>query len=206
MKGSAPTTTIVRGPAIVPDRTFTRLKYNEIVVLSSVTFQDGYTIAGNGLFDCNITSTGTQPTGFDQYMGLYGAFRVHSSTIKIKASNANTTSTAVIAVVPCRDYAGVIAGGINEVMRDPRSRYQMVAANFNGFSTVRNSLSSRKAFGESELDDIVYSGSSSSNPNDMWYWVIFGANVTGGSTLALHMHVEVTYSVEFYKRNDLNVS
>lgn len=202
---SSPTVSFAR-TGVVSDRTFAKLKYNEIIGLTSVTYAGGYTFTGNGLFDCNITSTGTQPTGFDQYMNLYDSFRVHSSKVRVSVANTTTSSAVVFATVPCRDYASVISGGINEVIRMPRARYAMVAADFQETKTVSNFLSTKKAFGEKELDDIVYSGSSSGNPSDQWYWVLFGANVSGGGTLSVQLHVQITYYVEFMRRKDLSIS
>lgn len=205
-KRNYPTTSKVRSPSVVADRTFAKLKYNEIIAFTEVSYLGSYVFSGNGMYDPNITSTGTQPTGFDQYMGLYDAYKVYGSKIRVKLSNAYSSSSAILATIPVRDYSGVASGGINEVIRDPRVRYQIVAANQQGVATVKNYQSTKKAFGLTDLSDIVFEGSASSNPSDQWYWLILGANISGAGALSLQMHVEIVYYVEFFRRKDINVS
>lgn len=202
-------TMTVRRPTIVADRTFVRLRYNEIATLSSATYDGSYAFSGNGIYDPNISSTGTQPTGYDQWSNFYSQYRVRGSKIKIKVANISGTSSVIIGVVPCIDYVNTASGGINEVIRDPRCKYTMLSSGGQTLGFVSNYNTTKKTYGENDLSDTLYvgaSGNSGSNPTNQWYWCIDAANVSGSGSISLQMHVEITYYVEFFKRKDLDVS
>lgn len=208
-KKGNPTTLMIRNPLVVPDRIFVKLRYNEIINKQTATNFEYYEFAGNDVYDPNVTSTGTQPTGYDQWSAFYTLFRVHASKIKIAVSSQAGTHTQIVGIVP--QTASAALAGINEAARDPRARTKQLAASANNVVYLSNYLSSKKAFGERQLDDIVYSGTTGNvgtgaSPSRLWYWSIFLATVDGANAIDAQLHVKVTYYVELYKRVDLNTS
>lgn len=66
-----------------PDRTLVRLKYTERVQ-SNGTAMD-YVWNLNSIFDPNLTGTGHQPLGRDQWAGVYNRYRVYKVHYNIRA-------------------------------------------------------------------------------------------------------------------------
>lgn len=66
-----------------------RLRYAEQFTLNpSASGIASYVFAANGMYDPNITSTGHQPSGFDQNMAFFDHYSVLESTIMCKYANA----------------------------------------------------------------------------------------------------------------------
>lgn len=204
------TTQIVRGPAVIADRTLVKLKYNEIVNFTNAGNFGAYTFTGNGMYDCNITSTGTQPTGYDQYSGYYFSYRVMGSRITVKACSA-VAHPCVIGVLPCIDYLTISAAGINTVVREPRSKNMYLASNATTVGVINHYQSTKSAYGERDINETDYEGNTGnigvgSNPQNIWYWLILAANVDGAAGVGAPIHVEIEYYVEFFHRVDLATS
>lgn len=76
--------------APVPPTLGTKLKYTDFFSLSStVGVPASYVFSANGLFDPNITGTGHQPRGFDQFMSLYDVATVVGCKVQLWGAPSN---------------------------------------------------------------------------------------------------------------------
>jgi len=65
--------------AIIPDKILVSMPYGEMIQRSPAATTDYYTFRLNSTFDPDLTGTGHQPLGRDQFAGvLYNRYRVHS--------------------------------------------------------------------------------------------------------------------------------
>jgi len=106
MTGPINSTSIVRGRIFspVPQEMNATLKYVDVLsgTASGINFLANYSL--NSLFDPEITGTGHQPLGFDQYSTLYQQYRVNAAKIKVTAIAGQVGGTGnddfILAVLP----------------------------------------------------------------------------------------------------------
>jgi len=76
------------------------LKYHSEIVLDPSTATPAWHVfSANGLFDPDITSTGHQPYGFDQYMAQYNHYTVVGAKITVHYSNVSSTTQPYILTI-----------------------------------------------------------------------------------------------------------
>ena len=123
------------------------------------------------MYDPDVTYTGHQPLGLDQWMGLYDKYYVHASKIHVKA--VCTSSTAVIAVLPIETTGTVTP--ITSLLEKPRSKTFMIQNTGSSSAGARSTYNSTiKFFGMNKWnafdDELV--GTSASDPSRLWYWLV----------------------------------
>ena len=64
----------VRGLTGFPDQLVVKLKYTDQINLTNIVGYGSYVYRMNSLFDPDLTGSGHQPLGFDQYAQLYRSF------------------------------------------------------------------------------------------------------------------------------------
>lgn len=195
---------VIRGPPVVPDRTFVKLKYfrenaNLITGSASVTFS----FRGNGAYDPETGLGGHSPLGYDQWAQLYQNYRVHKSSIFITPTS--TTVPFNFSITPStftnRPNSTALAKEL------PYTRYRTVGNMAQGKGVgVRNTMYSKKIFG---VKSISYEDGFRSDvgnvPQDQWFWVM-NISSYNGSAITLLANIEVIYWVEFFNRYELGQS
>lgn len=80
---------VVSRTAFIPDRMFTRLKYSELmaVTYTGLAAPAIYQFRAHSIFDPNLTGTGHQPYGHDQYSALYNRYRVYGVKYSVTFTN-----------------------------------------------------------------------------------------------------------------------
>jgi len=212
---SDPVAGLVRAPVLLcPAATRVLMKYAERISLSSAAgLYVEYNWSGNGLFDPNVTGTGTQPTGFDQWCAFYQRYRVLASHVRIRAINPGAATNAAamtdIAIVPTNTTTAFANSQV--AASQPYAKRQLantIGTGPNGFLRLEGSMETDLILGTSRqavLTDDTYSGSSSANPSNQWYWRICQEPADLASTQNTVYEVELTYLVDFYERQ-LNVA
>lgn len=192
----------IKGPSVVPDRMFVKMKYSEIVALSPGTTNGSYMFSGNSIFDPNVTAVGTQPTGYDQWSGFYSKYRVRASKIKIRSSSGSSVPVT-FSLVPTNSSVAIT--GYNESIRLPRAKSCMLGVSGNTVSYCKNYAKSKVIMGENLMDDNS-AASFGSNPVNRWYWIVWAQSIDNLSHIVVYFEFEVTYYVELYNRVDLDLS
>lgn len=158
-------------------------------------------MSGNSLFDPDVSGAGHQPLGFDEWMAIYGRYRVLGSQCTVNTinnsttANGNVTSTLVPTIsagaIPndenaeelpdaTEDNAGLVTGSAEDRLVRSMQTTTMV-----GVPNIRYSPD--------------YSGNVGSSPAQQWYWRIFHASVDA-STMNCFVNVTIIYTCEFYQK------
>lgn len=197
----------VGGPDIIPDSYSCKLKYTEILNLSPGLYYYQYQFSGNGIFDPNVTSTGTQPTGRDQLAALYQKYVVTGSRMKLLFTNTVSSASVIVSSIPTTSAIAIAANDINMNLRNPYSKNK-VAGTSGGSNriTVSNYMTTKKIFGEKSIAEDDYEADVGAQPTNQWYWTWNAATGDLGTSITGNMIVEITYYVKFFKRITLSNS
>lgn len=205
-----PSKAIVRGPgAVCPDHYFVKLKYSATITVSAAATYFNYVFSGNSAYDPDVTSTGSQPTGFDQLCpALYRRFRVRASKIKVTYMNTGSTSGSYTKVALFPSTNSTAISDIQLAASQPYSKDSFVSGNGgNDVKTLSCYMTTKKIFGNRLINDIDYSGTNSADPAQEWYWQLVCNSVDNATNLTSdYMDVVITYYVEFFDRTQLTAS
>lgn len=140
------------------------------VVSPGVTTGNGvYIFSANGIYDPDISGTGSQPLYFDQLMALYNHYVVTSSSIEVDIMNEGT-NRSVIATCYVDDDVNTAANFT--AMQRPGAKVVTGNPLSSNMGRLRNFYSSRKVFGPNVENNYLYRGSTSTNPTEQAYFVI----------------------------------
>lgn len=191
-------TSVPRSVQLLPDTLDVSLKYCQTIDLTSSTGSlANWFFRGNDLYDPDLSGTGHQPLGFDQYCSLYLNFVVESSSIRVLYSTTNTTTPIICAVVPSAVYT-TPPTYITDVMEWPRCK----SAALTGYKPVdlRGAASTRNFFSADAEDLSTNSalvGSYAASPTNQWYWRVYMQASDLAGTAAGQARVEIVYRVRF---------
>ena len=207
---SKPSVKILKRNTIIPDRYFTKLKFSETVdIRPTVAAPNARQVwRGNSLFDPDQSSTGGQPTGFDQLMSLYTNYRVYASSIKLQIMPLQTTSASFTkwCLYPCNTPSNDLSPDVGA--ERPYSKNTFVGGSGQNMRFMKNFMSTKRLLGYNNiLDNDNFIGTSGTNPSTQWYWVADYQTVGGLNNLDPgYMNCTITYYVEFFNRIDLTGS
>lgn len=152
-----------------------------------------YVYSLNGPYDPDVTGSGGQPTGFDQYMSLYEFAIVTKARVVIKAFNIDTTASGLV---------GCNIASTSGTTADPN----VYMRNMNMWSTVLDKRGNYHDFGQTEfsvdisqlstknvLQESDYQTTSSANPANQWYLIIWQCNsdvTNAGPTIQFQVVIE----------------
>ncbi len=195
----APRVARAKNQLVIPDRLYTKVKYTELLNVSTTATMSTYTFGGNCLHDPNITGAGHQPYGYDQLMTLYNKYTCFGSKIKVTYC-ADTTNTrcAYLTVRPTINDAPT-ATQLIDVLELPNVRDKTCNSgercSVNNFARTKHILGVHDVLDNPDLSALI-----GANPLKKWYWII---NTQGGdltTTISGDIRVEVTYYALFSER------
>lgn len=165
-----------------------------------------YTI--NGVYDPYTGALGGQPTGFDQWMALYGRYRVAGAKITATVINAEAYPIRMTLVPAPKDDSalrlrynnGTLSMGKDKIVKG----YGPSGASSSG--TLTNKISMSTLVGDKWKFDDDYFGTSVSNPSSsglaVWY-IQIQEPLLGVSNLSAYVDVRIDYDVIFSQRRIL---
>lgn len=197
-------TLVVRGPAIIPDKMLTKLKYTQRQLISGTGFQS-QVFRGNSLFDPDFTGTGGQPTGFDQWSAFYGRYKVNASSILVRGINNSTTQNVQVAIVPI--YGTVLASASTFAMSSmPYSRQTILSIEGGpNIKYLKNYITTKSIRGEKTLDD-DYSAIITANPSKQFHWIVGVQDLDGLTSVNVNILTTITFWIEMFRRTDVQIS
>ncbi len=188
--------------AIVPDSMYLRFKYNE-TVLKTTLFQD-HVFSLNGMFDPNVTGTGVQPLGFDQWAAFYTQYQVLSSSIKVVTVNNSGAVPAATIVYP--SHVVTAATNLQMATEQPYSRRTVQQVNTsNSVKTIKNYMSVRKIEGRS-TDSVNFTALFSANPSAQRFWHVVTGSLNESSAANQFIDVTIVYYAKLFRRHTLTES
>lgn len=181
---------------------FAKLKYSQLRVVNlAAATSDGRNWCLNSLYDPDNSGAGGQPYYFDQYMGLYGKYKVFGCFVQWRLCVTTSTSnlfTPIAAMVPWVTTAGYpdIQTAINRkgvvwrnVMPGQQSYY------------LKKYYSIADLFGVTKravADEDNFSGTVTSNPNNLPILQLMLYNNDASATLTVTSEIQLTYYTKFY--------
>lgn len=158
----------------------------------------------NGLYDPDITSTGHQPIGFDQFMAMYDHYTVVGAKMKAFFKNGDSTNSGY-AFVAVRDSATTTTNTLELVENGYIAVAQLDrAGNNKSCVTLVQSVDVASYLGRKDaLSDSQLKGTSGANPTEQamfWVGAFSDTNVDMGS---VSINVIIEYDVIFHERYTL---
>jgi hypothetical protein len=190
----------------VPAGIIITLPYVEALNNTPGTFFQDYQWNLNSIFDPNLTGTGHQPLGYDQWSAFYGRYRVLSVRVQFTAVNFSTVDTLRVLMAATNSITALdtinapeqpnaiatvlsIKGG-NDVVTLDRT-YDLPVVNGRTLSEYRGSDTTQSAFGTSPTERLILH--------------CFLATITGGNVTA-QTETRMWYTVELFDPLELTES
>lgn len=181
-----------------PDKMRVTLRYveNSFTITSVSGVNGNYYFSCNSLFDPNRTGGGHQPLYFDQLTGLYNHYTVNASEIKATFVNVSTTVQGRVALGISDDTSGASLEAAFE-------QRHAVAANITPLSgsrslvVMKNRWNSDMMLGIDAANDGSNKTGVASNPTEESFFQLVFFSLTGGSTDAVSVSVEIHYDCIF---------
>lgn len=195
-----------------PKQSTVRLVYSdEVLITPSVLggISSYFDFSANGCFDPNVSGTGHQPIGFDQWMAVYNHYSVNWSKIKVRCAYTNTTNPTppdyigvAVSPVPAQ-FSGLslircieatrLLGGAHGLINNLNFQQPTKDGTLTAF------YSKKSMFGDKGLSDSDLRGTSSSNPTEDAIYSVWACGMAGTAAAAFNAIVEIEYDVTFYE-------
>lgn len=193
-------------PNLAPEAITVRLTYATSYTISS-GLQFDKIMSGNGLFDPDVSGTGHQPLGFDEWMALYDRYRVLASTCTVTTINntASAGNNIQTTLIPTNQQTAIANDDEAEELPDSTENTAGVSTG-PAEDTVSRSMQTSYMVGVPNIRySTEYSGTNSANPVQQWYWRVFHASVNA-SAITAFVNINIKYTVEFYQKRMLSQS
>ncbi len=166
---------------IFPLRKRAKLTYNELFTVTPLTGASlsGYVFSANGLYDPNITSTGHQPSGFDQMMAFYEHYTVTHCKATFCFANSKIDQGCLCALAVQAGPSVLSTSAWNQLLEAGNVKYEFLNAGGENGGTNANSRIEYSVniadFGG--VDDLMdredYRGDVANNPAEQTYFVFY---------------------------------
>lgn len=174
------------------------LRYESIVkVTPALDPGDNHVFSANDLYDPDVTGTGHQPRGFDQFMGMFDHFNVIGSKITVRFINSDSIVQGVCCTVRLRDDSTPTAN-ITTIREDPGITQTILGHSASGrnMGVLKKGFSAKRFFGKSLAAD-NQQGSATSGPLEQAYYHINTSASASGNIDAVECYVTIDYTVIF---------
>jgi len=190
----------------LPDRIRVKLTDSWAGQISTTNSDTYFEVALNGMYDPDITSTGGQPQGFDQYAAMYKYYRVIASSISIYYFNTDNAYITQISIIPHYKRDDTIRTYTNpEQLKHCKFKRFANESGGGGKSTgtLSHYMTVSKLVGNRLMtkNDDTFGAAVEANPGSagLCYWyVLFQEPITGTGELQGDYIVTVNYYAEFY--------
>lgn len=158
-----------------PDQKVVKMRYCQSVKLDpGAGVIATQVFSANGLYDVDITGTGHQPMGFDQYAAFYNNYRVIGAKLQaqLTPTTGNNEAPTVVGIY-LDDDATPDYATYTSYVESGRATYMLLDPNMRDTDVLIGKFSAKQYFGLATHDDIDYSGSFSANPAKTANFVLF---------------------------------
>ncbi len=168
--------------------------------IDAILAHDHQVFTANGLFDPDITGTGHQPRGFDQFMALYDKYVVVSSSITLKARNSLNRRMSILGIRISEsptDYDATNTG----IVEKKGGIFRFVRPMEAGSITMKQAFNTKKWFryrGDlgAETDDAGdFQALATANPTKQAYFQITSARCQGTDNNPVNLVGWIDYRV-----------
>jgi len=201
----------IRPGTVIPDEVRVTLKYSQQMIVTETTgTATSYLFRGNGPFDPDLTGTGSQPCGFDQWSSFYTRQRTLGSRIKVRAiSLAQTLTYFRFVLAPIPDTSPInVTTGIDNLAVTKYAQMAEVVTNTRPI-TLSMECGSAKIYGRPKYavdSEVDWSSLVTTTPNTQWIWQISLDAIDLTNTASVTFIVELEYDIVFFDRVPLVLS
>jgi len=195
---------------VIPDKVIIEMPYGEMIERTPGSVTDYYTFRLNSTFDPDLTGTGHQPLGRDQFAGvLYNRYRVHSVRVVVEFSNIMS------AACPCLHYLypsnGYNLSTITDALEQPFCQTRVAGDPNYGFPlTIAGKWNLWDLWGKSKeqyLADDITGALFGANPAEVFTLDIgLGSMDRTTSVTKWRFAIKMLMTVEWYDRVLINAS
>lgn len=192
--------------SLSPQTSIVGLRYCDSSYITSLTSgaSTSYNFSANGLYDPNVSGTGHQPIGFDQYMQFYQHYTVLKSTITVQFYLLEAAATSCVVGIALRDTTTALSDS-NRVREVGNVIWKPLSPSTIGKTVSMSRTFDMKRFFSPTADsgDSQYRGNTSANPaEDAIFQVLVMANTSEVSP-AVYFNVTISYTAELSERKPL---
>lgn len=205
---------IIRQPTGIPDRLYVKLVYREQLSWSTASGNLSDNVyRGNSIFDPDLTGTGGQPMGFDQWAAFYFSYTVLGSKIEVSSQvNSGNAATQRMGITPSNLSNAMTGHEAAEEAPYTKARRLIMGSggtgNAAGGGDLTSYMSTAKMVGvlrpAVQIED-AFGALVTANPTNTWFWHVWNY-VPGTETQSLFQNVKITYYVVFETRQVLGLS
>lgn len=173
----------------------------QITVSPSIGVPGTYVYSANGMYDPNITGTGTQPVGFDEMTALFDHYTVIYSKIIVDFHYQGTAGSSYVGVKLNDNAASITAPGQLIV---GESSGTMVTEQKDHASITRSVAIGKFLGRPNVLNEDDLRGDVGSNPAEQCYWYLY--NIPNGVDADVVAIVRIEYVSIWTEPRSLNLS
>lgn len=203
---SVPRPVATRG---IPNAAHVSLKYADArIVTSSGGITGIYVYRLNSLFDPDLTGTGQQPAGFDEYANLYHRYLVRTCHIDVEIQDTTGISSFAVVSAGNTSSSPTDVTDMRAKMSNPYSWHGTFLASAKVIRFVKK-LDLAQITGVTKTkynSDDKYQATVTNNPDEVIDLTIAHIGSAGAGNVAALYKVVLTYNVMFFDRKDLALS
>lgn len=163
----------------------------------------------NSVYDPDISGSGTQPVGFDQWSAFYNRYRVDKVQVEVDFANLSTISATDVLVLANNDNASIATqAAFQAATCAPFANDKLLNITGSGQDACRivRTYDIAKVLGVDKTrhrGNPDYSAVISANPTESCYLHIVAQDVLFNSNISLRFKFKITYLTTFFDRNQL---
>lgn len=156
--------------------------------------------SANGMYDPDISGTGHQPIGFDEYMALYDHYTVIGSRVRVDFLNG--AAQPYYAFVAVRDTP-TTTGDTRTIVENGYIDYAPINGSTldRAMVTLKQNVDIGNFLGRADpLSDPQLKGTQGSNPTEQVYYHIGAFAFNNEDAGVCHFNITIEYDVVFHER------
>lgn len=186
------------------------IRHRYVSPLSLVSAAGALTTASfscNGMYDPDVSGTGSQPLYFDQVASIYNHYTVTNSKITVEiCPRVGVMSSYGLAGVFVNDDATVTPASSDRLAEQSTASYTMLTGFNQDPIKLRRSWSAKQNFGGNPLADPNLQGTASANPTEQQMFTIWYQELGGGASSRVDAIVTLEYTAVWQELKDIGGS
>lgn len=200
---------LYKTPNPIPDRMFLKLAYSDTFPLIAATSLTDTHMFRTSQYDVDLSGTGHQPLGRDQWAVFYQNYRIHALSYTLTGVNNSTTHSADMHVV--HKATSSVVGNYNTAWEKPYAKHAILGPELSGSSkgVIKGTLHCAKTLGvtkEKYRTDDKTGSAFGTHPATMLYLHCIGASSDGLSGCNITCRIQLSIHLEYYNRVPLTES
>lgn len=157
-----------------------------------------YVYSANGLYDPDISGTGTQPTGFDQMMVFYEHYTVYRATCRVTFRNYSTNIAPVVYLAARGDVTNISAVDTVMTTGNTVATSLLPAGVYGSQKELTLTVDIARFLGFDDLQDSnVARGDIAANPSEGAFFHVGAFNNESAAAGTVVFQVRIEYSAVF---------